>query len=136
VCPSKKKCDAKLSEAGAFLETGDQRCGERMDTAGNAIVASVKPKGIMAWSSLSIPARSRLAVIDRIEQRREIPHSEGPLRNNCVISPKNTAYRDRAAQCRVSLAIMSRLEEDCKLNNGLVLGCFARLVDCWKWTFW
>lgn len=100
------------------------------------LLLACKPKGIKAWSSLSIPARSRLAVIDRIEQRREIPHSEGPLRNNCVISPKNTAYRDRAAQCRVSLAIMSRLEEDCKLNNGLVLGCFARLVDCWKWTFW
>ena len=67
VCPSKKKCDAKLSEAGAFLETGDQRCGERMDTAGNAIVASVQTQ---RDQGLVVPINSREIASCRHRQNR------------------------------------------------------------------
>jgi hypothetical protein len=77
---------------------------------------------------------SRLAVMDSIERRREILLWEGPLRNNYDISPKNTAYRDRAAGCRVSRTFCPALGR-LRWRSNLFHGAWSRLVDCSKWMF-
>jgi hypothetical protein len=97
-------------------------------------VLASKREGCVVWSSRLIPARSYLAVIDRIEIRPKVPPLGGPLRNN-YISPSRNSCCDCCAWVPRVLMMRHRGREGLRRDEHAVL-CGAVLTGHeldWMW---